>query len=283
MPVVIVQDVKDSVVNEGLVFLEGRPGHRLRPHVTHLSAYTERYTRPLPRRQPPFAGAVMIFGFAEPLALDGPGAEAPQRLVSFAGGLHDTYVDTTMTGLAEGVQVDLTPLGARRLLGMPMSELANRVVSLAEALGPWAETAVERLAGAPDRQARLALLNELLTRRIHAAPEPDRRIRWAWGRLVATRGTIGVASLAEELGWSHRHLVSRFHDQIGLAPKAVAKVLRFEHAAARLRAGLPLADTAVRCGYYDQAHMNRDFRAMTGATPREVAAPRPGSPAAAPG
>ncbi|WP_156056319.1 helix-turn-helix domain-containing protein [Streptosporangium roseum] len=266
--------MKDAAVSEGLVFLEGRPGRRLRPYVTHLSAYTERYTRPLLRREPPFAGAVMIFGFAGPLTLDGPGADAPRRLASFAGGLHDTYVDTTTVGLAEGVQVDLTPIGARRLLGMPMGELANRIVSLEEVLGSWAETAVERLAEAPDRRARLALLDELLTRRIHAAPEPDRRIGWAWDRLVATRGTVGIASLAGELGWSHRHLVSRFHDQIGLAPKAVAKVLRFQHAVARMRAGLAPADAAVACGYYDQSHMNRDFASMAGATPRELAARR---------
>ncbi|MFF5210682.1 helix-turn-helix domain-containing protein [Streptosporangium sp. NPDC000396] len=270
--------MEDAAVADGLVFLRGDPSVPLRPYVTHLSAYTERYREPLPRRQPPFAGIVMIFGFGEPLTLDGPGSDAPQRLASFAGGLHDTYVDTSTTGIAEGVQVDLTPIGARRLLGMPMSELANRVVSLDAVLGSWASTAVERLAEAPDRRARLTLLDELLTRRIHSAPAPDRRVCHAWSRLVATRGTIGIASLAEELGWSHRHLVSRFHDQIGLAPKAVARVLRFEHALGRLRTGTPLADAALTCGYYDQAHMNRDFKAMAGTTPRELAA-RPQGPA----
>jgi AraC-like DNA-binding protein len=263
--------VHDAAVAEGLTLTEGEPGAFLRPHVTHLSAYTERYADPTPRRQPPFAGVVMIFGFGAPLAMSGPGGS--RRLASFAGGLHDTYVDTTTAGIAEGLQVNLTPLGARRLLGVPLRELTNRVVSLEEVLGGWATATVERLAEAPGRAARIALLDEALSGRIDQAPAPDRRVGWAWRRLVATRGTVSVASIAADLGWSHRHLVSRFHDQIGLAPKVAARVLRFEHATGRLRSGMSPADTAAVCGYYDQAHMNRDFRTMAGATPRELASP----------
>ncbi|GIH78798.1 helix-turn-helix domain-containing protein [Planobispora longispora] len=262
-----------TAVTGGLTFAEGRPGAFLRPYVTELSAYAERYEEPLIRRQPPFAGVVVIFGLGEPIGLSGPGTR--ERLASFAGGLHDVYVDTVIAGATEGVQVNLTPLGARRLFGLPMSELAHRVVSLDDVLGPWAGAAVERLAAVPDWHDRLALLDALLTRRIHAAPESDPRVGWAWRRLRASRGALPIAELAGELGWSHRHLVSRFHDQIGMSPKAVARVMRFEHAAGRLRAGLPAADTAAACGYYDQAHMNRDFRAMAGATPRQLARPWP--------
>ncbi|MFB9891137.1 helix-turn-helix domain-containing protein [Planobispora takensis] len=263
----------DAAAADGLTFVEGRPSAFLRSCVTELTAYTERRQKPWTRRQPPFSGVVVIFGFGEPIGLSGPGAR--ERLASFCGGLHDTYVDTTTAGVAEGVQVNLTPLGARRLFGMPMSELANRVVSLEEVLGRWARESVERLAATPSRHDRLALLDALLTRRIQAAPDPDPRVGRAWRRLRASRGALPIAELAGELGWSHRHLVSRFHDQIGMAPKAVARVLRFEHAAGRLRAGLPPADTAAVCGYYDQAHMSRDFRALAGVTPRELAGVTP--------
>ncbi|MFC6576050.1 AraC family transcriptional regulator [Planomonospora parontospora] len=260
--------MEEVVTTGGLTYAAAEPSPALQPYVRQLSAYSERYDTPLERRQPPFAGIVLIFGFGAPLGLDGPGGA--RRLASFTGGLHETYVDTVTTGAAEGVQVDLTPAGARRLLGIPLSELANRVIPLEEALGPWAGTAVERLAGAGDRHARLALLDGLLVRRIHTAPDPDPRVGWAWSRLVATGGAAGVAALARELGWSHRHLVARFRDQIGLTPKAAARVLRFEHALDRLRGGARPADTAAACGYYDQAHMNRDFRTMAGASPGEL-------------
>ncbi|MFC7649086.1 hypothetical protein ACFQX6_58155 [Streptosporangium lutulentum] len=162
--------MENATTAEGLTFSEGEPGAFLRPYVTHLSAYTERRTEPLARREPPFAGAVVIFGFSAPLGVGGP--DGSRRLRSFVGGLHDTYVDTVTAGVAEGVQVNLTPIGAWRLLGVPMRELANRVVSLEEVLGRWATTTVERLAEAPSRAARLALLDEALSRRIGEAPSP---------------------------------------------------------------------------------------------------------------
>nr|BFE82232.1 hypothetical protein GCM10020093_048330 [Planobispora longispora] len=104
---VIVRTVDGTAVTGGLTFAEGRPGAFLRPYVTELSAYAERYEEPLIRRQPPFAGVVVIFGLGEPIGLSGPGTR--ERLASFAGGLHDVYVDTVIAGATEGVQVNLTP------------------------------------------------------------------------------------------------------------------------------------------------------------------------------
>jgi AraC-like DNA-binding protein len=263
---------------EGLTFLEGRPSAVLRPYVTEFGAYGEAYSAPLRRRQPPFSGIVMIFGFAGRLSLVDPRRpDSPQRLASFIGGLTDVYTDTTTIGSAEGVQVNLTPIGARLLFRMPMSELAHRLVPVEDVLGGWGRETVARLAELSRWADRLALLDDLLTRRLLGAERLGPQIPWAWERLVRTRGTVSVTALADEVGWSHRHLVARFRDQVGLAPKATARILRFEHALRHLETGPSLADVAVRCGYYDQAHMNRDFRAMTGESPARLIASRHGT------
>ncbi|WP_165977694.1 helix-turn-helix domain-containing protein [Nonomuraea diastatica] len=83
-----------------------------------------------------------------------------------------------------------------------------------------------------------------------------------------------MSSLAESLGWSHRHLVARFHDQIGLTPKTAARVIRFGRAARLLQAGASIARVAAECGFYDQAHMNREFRVLGDVTPGQIY-PRP--------
>ena len=85
----------------------------------------------------------------------------------------------------------------------------------------------------------------------------------------ATRGAARVEALATEVGWSRRHLTARFRDEVGLAPKALGRLIRVEHAAMRVRAGDALGEIAYDAGYADQSHFNREFRELVGCTPTE--------------
>jgi transcriptional regulator GlxA family with amidase domain len=111
----------------------------------------------------------------------------------------------------------------------------------------------------------------VLLRRAMAGPEPAPEVAWSYARLAAADGRLPVTALAGEVGWSRRHLAARWRRDIGLGPKATARVLRFERALRLLREGRALADVAYDCGYADQPHLNREFRALGGGTPREVA------------
>ncbi len=97
-------------------------------------------------------------------------------------------------------------------------------------------------------------------------------ISWAWRRLVDAGGNIRIGRLVTELGCSRRHLSSRFKEEIGITPKAYARVLRFERAMKRLLAGEEPGDVAFACGYADQPHFNREFLAMAGVPPRVASA-----------
>lgn len=169
---------------------------------------------------------------------------------AFVAGLSDRAEVVDQRGEIECLDLKLTPLGAYRLFGVPMSELANQVVDLTE-------LATVR----PDH------LDEDLLRLAESGPDPAPEVDWAWRRLRETHGAVPVAALAAEVGWSRRHLVTRFNAQIGLPPKTVARILRFEELLRRLPTATRFADTAMTCGYYDQAHMNRDFREFAGTTP----------------
>jgi AraC-like DNA-binding protein len=166
------------------------------------------------------------------------------------------------------MQINLAPMSAHALFGERMEALAHRTVSLENVLGGRANRLVEQLAELDD-SARFALLDRFLAGRLADARPSDGGVAWAWRRLCETGGRVPVGKLATELGWSRRRIVARFREQIGLPPKAVARLLRFERA--RELAARPdrpsWAEIAFECGYYDQSHLINDFRSVTGRTP----------------
>ncbi|SFP30434.1 Helix-turn-helix domain-containing protein [Amycolatopsis arida] len=99
----------------------------------------------------------------------------------------------------------------------------------------------------------------------------------AWRRLVASDGRVRIEALAGEVGWSRQHLAARFRAQVGLSPKVVARIARLHRAVTLLTSPTPPPWSAVAQlrGYADQAHLNRDFRALTGSTPAEYVPTRP--------
>jgi AraC-like DNA-binding protein len=235
--------------------------------VTRPSRFVRAYTgyaesgAPLARIEPALPEPVFVISLGPEIDVDG------RRFRSFAGGVGDRWARTSHSGTQAGVQVRLDPFALRALLGTP---LGGEVVALEDALGAHAVELEERLAEAPTWAARFALLDALFARSLADAPPAPRDVRWAWQRLRQTGGALRIEELARELGWSRRHFAHRFKTQVGVAPKTAARLMRFERASRRLHAGQTLADVAFECGYYDQPHMNREFREFAGRTPAEL-------------
>jgi AraC-like DNA-binding protein len=158
---------------------------------------------------------------------------------------------------------------------MPAAELASTDVEAADVLGRLATELRERVVAEPDWAGRFAVLEEFLGGRVRAAqaargaaPRPE--VSYAWDRLRRSRGAVSVADLAAETGWSARHLGKQFRAETGLSPKAGARVIRFDRARRLLLrrqaegGRVVLAEFAAECGYYDQAHLARDFRDLAG-------------------
>ena len=249
------------------------PDARLRPHVRSYWGYDEETVAFSRRRELATAHAVLIVGFGAPIEVSFPRLGERLRATAFVSGLSDCHAIVDSFGSQRGVQVDLTPLGAFMLLGLPMRELANRAVALENVLGAEGARLPERLHDAHGWRARFAILDRLFVDRFERARPASPDVAWAWRRLLDADGRLRVGELAEELQCSRRHLSARFSEQVGLPPKTLARLLRFGRAA-RLLATEPssLAEIAHECGYYDQAHLNRDFREFAGLTPTELEA-----------
>jgi AraC-like DNA-binding protein len=204
------------------------------------------------------------------------GPDHPEdRYGSFVAALKDTYAITEHDGRLSGIEIDLSPLGAHMLFGVAMHELSSKLVlPLEDVLGAAAGDLVERLACAPGWGARFAILDRFILGRVERARRPSPDVEWAWLRLRATGGLLPVGELARELGCSRRHLIGRFREQVGPAPKTAARLVRFQRTVRLLErnGGGRFAEIAQRCGYYDQAHMNREFRELAGTAPGDFVA-----------
>jgi AraC-like DNA-binding protein len=195
--------------------------------------------------------------------------DSPHRPPQFVMGAHGAYSVVEGDCAPSYLEVWLAPLGAYTLLGLPMDQLSGHTVDLTELLGPAGRRLAEQLRQAPTWPRRFALLDRFLLQRLEGGPQPSPEVGWAWQRLQATAGAAPIRRLAGEVGWSHKHLIARFKQQVGLAPKTAARLVRFDRVWRRIdqRGPLDWAQLAREAGYADQAHLIRDFRQFTGTTP----------------
>jgi len=267
-----------AVVDEHLRAIPAEP---LRRYVAWYTGYRQRGVPPARHRGLPSPYLTLIFTLDEPLTITvhpDPG-QPPGEFGTLLGGLHSVPALITHAGAQSGIQVALRPLGARALLGLPAGQLAELDVPAEAVLGGVCAELRDRVRAAAGWPERFAVLDEILLRRACAQP-PDAtspEVSWAWRQLLRAGGALRVAELAAGTGWSGRHLASRFRAEIGLTPKAAARVIRFDRARKLLvrkladgaeRAYL-LADLAADCGYFDQAHLAREFRALAGCPPSQ--------------
>jgi AraC-like DNA-binding protein len=254
-----------------MVFCDAPPA--LVPHVRGYLGYWEVMPSGFRRLEMPSDEVHVILSF-------GPEVRVPERVRSFVAAPHARHALVDSDGYQHGIELRLTPLGTHMLFGVPMDELAGRCVGVEDLLGAASDRLIDQLYEAEGWAARFRLLDTFLARRMAEARPPSEGVEFAWRELMRTRGAVPVARLVEDTGWSRRHLTARFREHVGLTPKVFGRILRFQRAAGQLVRpdGPSLAEIALDCGYYDQAHLNRDFREFAGRTPTELMASRlPGS------
>jgi AraC-like DNA-binding protein len=167
--------------------------------------------------------------------------------------------------------------GAAAVLGLPLAELRNLHVPLAELWRSGAGELRERVLAAPTAQAKLATAERVLSARVCGAPHPAARPAAACIGAAPERRRI--AELSDTLGLSARRFEQIFRTDIGMTPKAYQRLQRFRRALERIEdaAGEDWAAFALDRGYYDQAHLINEFGAHCGLTPREYLAARAGA------
>lgn len=168
--------------------------------------------------------------------------------------------------------VHFRPGGTLPLLGrMPAGDLRDQHVALEDVWGSEARLLRERLLAASSTGERFDVVEHVLLARLQRTRTPA--IAHALERIPRTR-TIDEAT--RDIGWSRRRFIETFTNEVGLTPKVYGRVQRFQRVLRRVHAkeNVDWSDVALACGYFDQPHFNRDFRALSGLTPNEYLAQR---------
>jgi AraC-like DNA-binding protein len=195
--------------------------------------------------------------------------DSPLRPPSFVMGAHGVHTVLDGACAPSYLEMWLRPLAAYTLLGIPISELHGQIVDVTDVFGAAGRQLTQRVREEPTWDRRFHFVDELLLARLDTGPRPAPEIRRAWQRLVAGGGSVPIRQVAAEVGWSHKHLITRFRQQVGLTPKTAARLVRFDRVLCGVDGpGRPgWEQIAAESGYADQSHLVRDFRTFTGTTP----------------
>lgn len=175
----------------------------------------------------------------------------------------------TLSPGATIVSLRLRPESAAAVLGVPAYELADQIVALDDVL-PATRFLCERIAAEPRRAVEA--LEGAVSAQLARRAATDRMVAFGVERLAARAAR--VSSVAASMYVSERHLRRRFKAAVGLSPKSLERVLRFQRFLALVHTGgwsrLGLARTALALGYADQAHLTRECVHLSGLPPAEL-------------
>ena len=252
----------------------------LKPYIVDLNGYIEWGEGTVERREFAVPMIVVIFEFSPPLEIDllGDSTKRVAHRGGFVAGPGTGFVDTRHYGYQEGVQVNMTPVGARLWFDVPMRELTGEMHAVSDVLPIGMHDMTERLHNLESWEARFDLVEAVMRERIAASTFQTDMVVWATERIVASGGRVRIGDVADRLGYSAKQLRVLFSEHVGIPPKLLAQIARFDRFAEFARSGRlpPLADLALELGYSDQAHMSREVKRFAGVPPsrmREVLLP----------
>ncbi|WP_407167692.1 helix-turn-helix domain-containing protein [Bradyrhizobium sp. ORS 111] len=249
-------------------FARRSPSPHMASLIVGMTGYRETAAGRISQRQTAPLIVPLIISFGTPFLIGlAREPDASDRQLSFAAGLHAGPVYIESDGRAECVQVDFTPLGAYRFFGGAVADLAGRMVDIGDVLGHEGRRLREQLGSTTCWQRRFDLIEGFVLR--CAGHMPSAEIVFAYRRLARSAGTIGITTLAAEIGWSRKHFIDRFRSEIGLAPKSLARMMRFHRACNLAQDGTVRgwAGIAAESGYADQSHLVREFVEFAGEPP----------------
>lgn len=241
----------------------------LRPYVATLTAYDVQGAAGV-HRGLPGTTVTFVLPVDEPIRVGWAREPGDPRIAwSSVAGLHAAPAAIHHGGRQAGFFLSLTLAGTRALLGLPARALSGQLTDLGE-VAPVLADLPERLHDTDDWSRRSIVVQRALVAALSRHDPSGARAEVGHALAGLTRGDA-VADVADEIGYSRRHLRNLVQAETGLSPQAFRRVARFEASrdlvVEAARRGTTLADAATAGGYADHAHLDRDWRDLAGCAP----------------
>jgi AraC-like DNA-binding protein len=167
------------------------------------------------------------------------------------------------------IGIEFSPHGAFPVLGIPMQETVNGLFDAQDVFGKWGRDLREALRNLEDVGRKVQFIQDRLVGLLLKNQVDTRLIDFCVRTLELADGRISIKELERRTGFTRRYLDQLFSRHVGLAPKTLAGIFRFQKFYRKWARGLPyeaLKDELYGY-YYDQAHFTKEFRKMTGYAP----------------
>ena len=256
-----------------IMFVEPRP--ELRRYVQSIWSFENEFGLPLSERSlvTPTGNAKLIISCENGIIVhaDGVVREKPDQTVYLLGvrdvpvALHTKPARTLFIG------IDFFPHTASAFLRLPMSELTNRLVGFEEVFTELRREVEQLLPGATEPNSKIALIQDILLRRLQESTGTNSVVEYCVEAIRKSAGLIAISELEERTGYSRRYLEMLFKNHVGITPKTLAGIVRFQKLYRKWAGAEPYESIIEEIyeSYYDQAHFTKEFKRMTGFAPRQ--------------
>jgi AraC-like DNA-binding protein len=258
-----------EVMTNSTLYIQCKPTAALAPFVARywMMYSSDRQNGLEPRQLIPDGRSDLLFNFADPiLRTTHSHASRPDLLKSaFFTGTVTSPQFSQAEGAIDLLGINFHPGGLRALFGLPLYLMKNAPVNFEMACGKLAKEWTDKLFDV-HRSARFCLLDQLLLSRVTPI---DSAITHSVRLIQSSYGLLPISEIEKEVGACGRSLERNFREWVGVSPKFFSRILRFQRALSLLdlSSRCNLASIALDVGYYDQAHLTKDFRQLTGKPP----------------
>jgi len=163
------------------------------------------------------------------------------------------------------IVVEFSPQGAYRFFNIQLNDIANKIHPLTDILGTVARQLEEQISNAESIAGKVTLLQQFLLKQFMLQQE-DSIFEYCVEKITSSKGKITIRELEKKTGYSSRWLNMKFKDKLGISPKNLATIIRFNqyYNAVANNVEIDFMQNAFYDYYYDQSHFAKEFKRFTG-------------------